>query len=68
MNDSMNTDPFRPPKIDPVTDLQSVRTLDRWIETLMNCKQLSEDDVKRLCEQVDLSYLVYTISTKTAFH
>ena len=33
------------------TDPPSVNTLDGWIETLMTCKQLSEDDVRRLCEK-----------------
>jgi len=29
----------------------SIGTLDGWIESLMACKQLSEDDVRRLCEK-----------------
>ena len=28
--------------------------LDKWIEQLADCKQLSEDNVKRLCEKVCL--------------
>ena len=32
----------------------TVPTLDGWIESLMNCKQLSEVDVQRLCEKVRL--------------
>lgn len=26
--------------------------IDGWVESLMQCKQLSENDVKRLCEKV----------------
>lgn len=33
--------------IDPPT----IPTLDGWIESLMTCKQLAEDDVRRLCEK-----------------
>ena len=29
-----------------------VRDLDSWVESLMQCKQLSENDVKRLCDKV----------------
>lgn len=32
----------------------TVGTLDGWIESLMNCKQLSEVDVQRLCDKVRL--------------
>jgi len=32
-------------------DPPSVPTLDGWIESLMACKQLSEEDVRRLCEK-----------------
>lgn len=37
-----------PPALEPTT----VPTVDGWIESLMNCKQLSELDVQRLCEKV----------------
>ena len=37
-----------PPTLEPTT----VPTVDGWIENLMNCKQLSELDVQRLCEKV----------------
>lgn len=30
----------------------TIPTLDGWIESLMNCKQLVEADVQRLCEKV----------------
>nr|POE72413.1 serine/threonine-protein phosphatase pp2a catalytic subunit [Quercus suber] len=32
-------------------DPPSIPTLDGWIESLMACKQLSEEDVRRLCEK-----------------
>jgi serine/threonine-protein phosphatase 2A catalytic subunit len=30
----------------------TIPTLDSWIESLMNCKQLAEQDVQRLCDKV----------------
>lgn len=30
----------------------TIPTLDGWIESLMNCKQLAESDVQRLCDKV----------------
>jgi hypothetical protein len=36
------------PTLEPAT----VPTVDGWIESLMNCKQLAESDVQRLCEKV----------------
>lgn len=33
----------------------TIPTLDGWIESLMNCKQLAESDVQRLCEKVSLA-------------
>ena len=35
-------------KSEPTT----VSTLDGWIESLMSCKQLKEEDVQRLCDKV----------------
>ena len=35
---------------DPV-DPPNIGTLDSWVESLMACKQLSEDEVRRLCEK-----------------
>lgn len=32
-------------------DPPSINCLDGWIESLMTCKQLSEEDVRRLCEK-----------------
>jgi len=38
----------------------TIPTLDGWIESLMNCKQLAEVDVQRLCEKVgSLSILFF---------
>lgn len=34
------------------TEPATIPTLDGWIESLMNCKQLAESDVQRLCDRV----------------
>ena len=39
-------------KLSPLSEPASIPTLDGWIESLMNCKQLAEVDVQRLCEKV----------------
>lgn len=41
-----------PHRLSPATDPDSIPTLDGWIENLMNCKQLAENDVQRLCDRV----------------
>lgn len=42
-----------PADVSPVqSEPASIPTLDGWIESLMNCKQLSEFDVQRLCDKV----------------
>ncbi len=41
-----------PSKLSPASEPASIPTLDGWIESLMNCKQLAEVDVQRLCEKV----------------
>ena len=41
-----------PHRLSPTTDPSSIPTLDGWIENLMNCKQLAENDVQRLCDRV----------------
>ena len=41
-----------PPKLSPTTEPATIPTLDGWIESLMNCKQLAENDVQRLCDRV----------------
>jgi serine/threonine-protein phosphatase 2A catalytic subunit len=33
-------------------DAPAIPVLDSWIDGLMNCKQLVESDVQRLCEKV----------------
>lgn len=43
-----------PADVSPAQNLEptTVPTLDGWIESLMNCKQLAEADVQRLCDKV----------------
>ena len=38
--------------LNPLTEPASIPTLDGWIESLMNCKQLAESDVQKLCDRV----------------
>ena len=38
------------------TEPATIPTLDGWIESLMQCKQLAETDVQRLCEKVRLGF------------
>ncbi len=33
---------------------ESVHDLDKWIEKLTNCKPLTENEIKQLCEMVSL--------------
>ena len=51
-----------PAEMSEVANLEptTTPTLDGWIEGLMNCKQLSETDVQRLCEKVSLSHVLAT--------
>ena len=44
-----------PHQLSPATQPASIPTLDGWIESLMNCKQLAESDVQRLCDRVSSS-------------
>ena len=41
--------------------VKSLSELDGWISVLMECKQLSELDVKRLCEAVGSSLEGYMV-------
>lgn len=41
-----------PHRLSPATEPASIPTLDGWIESLMSCKQLAENDVQRLCDRV----------------
>lgn len=41
-----------PQEIPSHTEPPSIPALDSWIDNLMNCKQLSEADVQRLCDKV----------------
>lgn len=43
-----------PHRLSPVSEPASIPTLDGWIESLMSCKQLAENDVQRLCDRVSL--------------
>jgi serine/threonine-protein phosphatase 2A catalytic subunit len=44
-----------PADVSPVQTEPATRsTLEQWIENLMNCKQLSEADVQRLCDMVSI--------------
>jgi hypothetical protein len=36
---------------------RSVATIDGWIEKLMNCKHLTEQEVADLCEKVRLFFV-----------
>ena len=46
-----------PHRLSPATEPASIPTLDGWIENLMNCKQLAENDVQRLCDRVCMDIL-----------
>ena len=50
--------PTQPHGLSPVTDPGSIPTLGGWIESLMNCKQLAENDVSRLCDRVCLLSII----------
>lgn len=44
---------LRTPTITMVDDKATAKDLESWIEQLMECKQLSETQVKTLCEKVN---------------
>jgi serine/threonine-protein phosphatase 2A catalytic subunit len=55
MDSKMDVDvgkPAEPHRLSLTQDSGSIPTLDGWIESLMKCKQLSENDVSRLCDRV----------------
>ena len=52
-----------PSKLSPISDPASIPTLDGWIESLMNCKQLAENDVQRLCDRVSFELTMYKSDT-----
>ena len=56
-----------PHRLSPATEPQSIPTLDGWIENLMNCKQLAENDVQRLCDRVRLGNLALFRGSYGAF-
>jgi serine/threonine-protein phosphatase 2A catalytic subunit len=45
-----------PHRLSPTSDPGSIPTLDGWIDNLMNCKQLAENDVSRLCDRVSFPH------------
>ncbi|CAG7946944.1 unnamed protein product [Penicillium salamii] len=54
MDNNMEIDTARSPephRLSPTSDPGSIPTLDGWIESLMTCKQLAEEDVRRLCDR-----------------
>ena len=36
-----------------LSEPSTIPTLDGWIENLVNCKQLAESEVRRLCDKVN---------------
>jgi hypothetical protein len=48
----------QPHGLSPSTDPGSIPTLDGWIENLMSCKQLAENDVQRLCDRVCIALML----------
>lgn len=54
MDSKMDLDvgkPAQPHGLSPTSDPQSISTLDGWIESLFNLKQLAESDIARLCDR-----------------
>ena len=50
-----------PHQLSPITESATIPTLDGWIESLMNCKQLAENDVRRLCDRVCQGFKTYYV-------
>lgn len=44
-----------------VDDKASCKELDQWIEQLNDCKQLTENQVKTLCDKVMIIYILYVL-------
>jgi hypothetical protein len=62
----------QPHGLSPVSDPQSISTLDGWIESLFNLKQLAESDIARLCDRArevlqEESNVQPVVSSITAF-
>ncbi len=65
MDEKMDVDMGKlpePHRLSPTTEPQSIPTLDGWIENLMNCKQLAENDVQRLCDRVRILEALHVTS------
>ena len=45
----------------PTSEPTTIPTLDGWIESLMTCKQLAEEDVRRLCDRVGFAALFWRL-------
>lgn len=45
----------------------TIPTVDGWIESLMNCKQLAEVDVQRLCDKVRPSLPLHAFIIASSF-
>lgn len=57
-----------PHRLSPTSEPESIPTLDGWIENLMNCKQLAENDVQRLCDRVSIFlFILITPNTPGSF-
>jgi len=50
----VDSDTKTPAPTATMPDTTHVGTVDGWIEMLMQCKQLNEADVQRLCDKVSL--------------
>jgi len=48
-----------PPKSTYVSSTVDITNLDKQIETLMECKCLSEPEIKALCEKVSIHYIKF---------
>lgn len=51
-----------------LSDKATLKELDQWIEQLYECKQLTEAQVKTLCEKVGIFKSIDPTLTKAPFH
>ena len=52
----------------PLPVITMEQELDSWIEQLSDCKQLSEDNVKKLCEKVGFCFACAAMITATEIY
>lgn len=57
----VDSDTKTPAPTATLPDTTHVGTVDGWIEMLMQCKQLNEADVQRLCDKVSLTRCGYML-------